>query len=97
MSKIKPSNVYEHANDLHVRTYMVYVKSNVAYVDSACTVKMTTSQLKNAFLKRCIISDNSKFYQPLVYSETSGVGKIEYATVSTAAFAVASVSAVADS
>lgn len=91
------NKVYEHANDLHVRATIVYVKSNAAYTDSDCKEKMTTSQLKNAFLKRCIISDNSKFYQPLIYSETSGVGKIEYATVSTAAFAVASVSAVADS
>lgn len=90
------NKVYEHANDLHVRATIVYVKSGAAYTDSDCKEKMTTSQMKNAFLKRCIISDNSKFYQPLVYSEASGVGKIEYATVSTAAFAVASVSAVAE-
>lgn len=91
------NKVYEHANDLHVRATVVYVKSSAAYSDSECKKKMTTSQLKNAFLKRCIISDNSKLYQPLVYSEADKIGKIEYATVSTSAFAVASASAVADS
>lgn len=87
------NKVYEHANDLHVRATIVYVKDGVAYTDLDYTEKMTASQMRNAFLKRCIISDNSNFYQPLVYSETSGVGKIEYATVSAEAFAVASVSA----
>lgn len=96
MSKIKPSNVYEHANDLHVRAYMVYVKSNVAYVDSACTVKMTTSQLRNAFFKRCIISDGSTYYQPLIYSEAANVGKIEYATVSGTSYVVTSASSTVD-
>lgn len=93
MSKNK---VYEHANDLHVRAIIVYVKSNVAYVDSACTTKMTTSQLRNAFFKRCIISENSKYYQPLVYSEAANVGKIEYATVSNTSYVVTSASSTVD-
>lgn len=97
MSNVKPTNIYEHADDQHVRATVVYVKSNVAYIDSTCKTKMTTSQLKNAFFKRCLISDGTKYYQPLIYSEAAKVGKIEYATVSSTAYAVASVSSVADS
>lgn len=91
------NKVYEHANDLHVRTIVVYVKESVTYTNRACTKKMSTSQLKDAFIKGCIVSDESKLYRPLIYKEANGIGEIEYATVSTSAFAVASASAVADS
>lgn len=93
--------IYEDAKDVHVRAICVYGKASdtAAYVDSACTEKFKTSDLKEAFLKGTVIVIGGEYYKPISFVVNSSVGKVTYVTAdkSTATTAVlATLSAVKD-
>ena len=74
--------IRETANEQHVKAFKIYKKENeeYAYADSDCTVKVTTSVLKNAFEKGLIliVLDTGALAKPTGYSESSSVGSITY-------------------
>lgn len=73
--------IYDQAKDVHVRGTYVYGKASdtAAYVDSACTVKYKTSELKEVFIKGAVINIAGTLYTPLSFSVTSDVGSVTYA------------------
>lgn len=87
--------IYEDLKDLHIKATMVYVNDSKAYKDSAHTEQYKTSELKEVFLKGCMIQVSTALYMPTGYSETSKVGSVHYATGTTSA-AISSAAAVAD-
>lgn len=94
--------IFDQAKDKNVAAIIIYGKSGesspAAYADSACTVKMKTSELKDAFLKRAVIQIGSDYFIPTGFSVSSNVGSVTYAKAgSTAgAAATATLAAVAD-
>lgn len=54
--------IYNRAEDKNSANIIVYTKKNdtKAYIDKECTIQYKSSELKNAFIKGCIIvaSDN---------------------------------------
>lgn len=74
--------IYEDANEQHVRAFIIYSKSTdtKAYADADCTVQLTTSELKNLFIKGAVIAlpSNGGFVKPVKYLETSSVGSVFY-------------------
>lgn len=73
--------IYDKAKDVHVRGTYVYGKASdtAAYVDSACTVKYKTSELKEVFIKNAVINIAGTLYTPLSFSVVSDIGSITYA------------------
>lgn len=75
--------IYDQAKDKNVAAYTIYGKSGeskpAAYADSDCTVKMKTSELKDAFLKRAVILIGSDYYIPTGFSVASDIGSVTYA------------------
>lgn len=95
--------IYDQAKDKNVAAIVIYGKTGesapAAYADSGCTVKMKTSELKDAFLKRAVIQIGpDKYYIPIDFSITSKVGTVTYATAGSTAgsAATATLTAVAD-
>ena len=93
--------IYDDAKDKNVSAVIIYGKSGesspIAYTDSACTVKMKTSELKDAFLKRALVQIGSDIFVPISYTESSNVGTVTYAKAgSSNAAAVGTLVAVAD-
>lgn len=86
--------IYEDLKDLHVKATMVYVDDSKAYKDSAHTQQYKTSELKEVFLKGCLINVSGALYVPTSYSEASKVGSVYYATGTTSP-AIAGAAAVA--
>ena len=78
--------IYDQAKDKNVAALVIYGKSGesspAAYADSACTIKMTTSQLKDAFEKRAIINISGALYAPISFTVTSDIGSVTYAITS---------------
>lgn len=72
--------------DKNVSALVIYGKSGesspAAYVDKACTVKMKTSELKNAFEKRAIINISGALYAPISFTVASDIGSVTYAITS---------------
>lgn len=96
------AKIYEDAKDLHVAAVVIYndgTDTN-AYKDSECEVQFTTSELKDAFVKGCVIElTDVGLVKPVKYAEDSSVGSVYYITPNstTATSAdIASLSAVAD-
>ncbi|MBP5598007.1 MAG: hypothetical protein J6Y02_21745 [Pseudobutyrivibrio sp.] len=91
------------AEDKYVAVRYIYNKSNdsYAYADAECTTKLTTSELKNAFLKGAVIvlAEDAGLAKPIQYSESESVGSVAYivpnGTTATSAD-IASLSGVAD-
>ena len=90
------------AEDKNYAAKIIYKKASEtkAYKDAACTTQLTTSELKNAFLKRAVILlDTGAYAIPQGYSETLSVGSVTYivpnGTTATSAD-IASLAAVAD-
>lgn len=54
--------IYNRAEDKNCANIIVYVKASdtKAYIDKACTTPYKSSELKNAFMKGCIIVGNDK-------------------------------------
>ena len=96
------TKIYEDANEQHVRAFVIYKKANQtkAYADSDCTIQLTTSELKNIFIKGALIKlDSGDLVKPIKYAESSSVGSVYYivpnGTTATSAD-IASLAATAD-
>lgn len=84
--------IFGRAEDKYVRSYMIYGKDSdeKAYADSACTVQLTTSELRNAFMKGCVVKVGTSsvvYYYPVSYSEATQIGTLTCAKTSSSAFA----------
>lgn len=66
--------IYNRAEDKNSANIIVYGKASdtKAYYDEACTMQCTTSELKNAFMKGCIVAiGSSDAYYPISLSVAS--------------------------
>lgn len=66
--------IYNRAEDKNSANIIVYGKTSdtKAYYDEACTMQCTTSELKNAFMKGCIVAiGSSDVYYPISLSIAS--------------------------
>ncbi len=66
--------IWNRAEDKNSANIIVYGKASdtKAYSDEACTMQCTTSELKNAFMKGCIVSiGSSDVYYPISLSIAS--------------------------
>lgn len=64
--------IYEDANEQCVAVYVLHHKTSEssnpsAYVDADFTTKATKAQLKNFFLKGCVIKSGTKLLVPTEY------------------------------
>ena len=74
---------YDQAKDQNVAAIIIYSKTSPdgkAYTDKGCTKQFTTSELKNAFIKRAIVCVGTNYFIPVSYSEASKVGSVNYVT-----------------
>jgi hypothetical protein len=72
---------YNRAEDKNCANIIVYGKASdtKAYSDEACTMQCTTSELKNAFMKGCIVAIGSdSMYYPVSLSVASKVATLTY-------------------
>ena len=95
--------VLQRAEDKFVATRYIYKSSEdaKAYADADCTIQLTTSELKNAYIKGALIvlPSDGGLVAPFQYSESDSVGSVSYITPNgtTATSAdIASLAAVAD-
>lgn len=77
--------IYDQAKDKNVAAVVVYVsgaeigaiQNNTegakayAYADEDCTIKMKSSELKDAFIKRAIVNGGSMYLIPIAFNESS--------------------------
>ena len=73
--------IYEDANEQHVRAFIIYKKANQtkAYADSTFETQLTTSELKNLFIKGAVIKlDSGDIVKPIKYTESSNIGSVCY-------------------
>ena len=73
--------IYNRAEDKNSANIIVYGKASdtKAYSDEACTMQCTTSELKNAFMKGCIVAIGSdSMYYPASLSVASKVATLTY-------------------
>lgn len=69
--------IYNDAKDKNVAKVIIFVNANKAYVDAANKVQFKTSELKDAFMKGCVLQTAEGTYViPTNYSETSKVGTV---------------------
>lgn len=74
--------IWNRAEDKNSANIIVYGKASdtKAYSDEACTMQCTTSELKNAFMKGCIVAIGSdSMYYPVSLSIASKVATLAYA------------------
>lgn len=96
------NKIFQQAKDKNVAAVVIYGKkgesSPVAYSDAACTVKMKTSELKDAFLKRAVVQVGEDFFMPISFTVSSKIGTVTYAKAgsSSGTAATATVSGIAD-
>lgn len=94
------NKIFEQSKDLHVSASVIYGKADgKAYADEACTVQMTTAELKEAVIKRAIIQIGADIFIPVAFTVVSKAGTVRYVkpNASTATSAdIASLSAVAE-
>ena len=69
--------IYNDAKDKNVAKVVIFVNANKAYADAAHKVQFKTSELKDAFMKGCILKTVENTYAiPTNYTETSKVGTV---------------------
>lgn len=69
--------IYNDAKDKNVAKVVIFVNANKAYADAAHKVQFKTSELKDAFMKGCILKTAENTYAiPTNYTETSKVGAV---------------------
>lgn len=69
--------IYQDAKDKNVAKVIVYVSSAKAYSDAAHKTQMKTSELKDAFMKGCVlVSTDGTWVAPTSYTEAAKVGTI---------------------
>lgn len=75
--------IYNRAEDKNCANIIVYVKKSDtnAYIDKACTTQYKSSELRNAFMKGCIIvaSDKEMLYPIGLGVHTDGETGVETA------------------
>lgn len=75
--------IFDQAKDQNVAAIIIYGKTSPdgkAYTDKGCTKQFTTSELKDAFIKRAIVCVGTNYFIPVSYSEASKVGSVNYVT-----------------
>lgn len=71
--------IFDDYKDVHVAVVKVYVNDSKAYEDSNFTKQLTTSELKEAFVKGLlIVESDDAFAKPVRYSVADSVGSISY-------------------
>ena len=95
------NKIFEQSKDRHVSASVIYGKTGdtKAYADEACTIQMTTAELKEAVIKRAIIQIGTDIFIPVAFTVVSKAGTVRYVkpNASTATSAdIASLSAVAE-
>lgn len=77
------NRIYNRAEDKNSANIIVYGKASdtKAYSDKACTKQCTTSELKNAFMKGCVVVIGDDMYYPVALSVASStkVATLTYA------------------
>lgn len=69
--------IYQDAKDKNVAKVIVYVNSAKAYSDEDHKTQMKTSELKDAFMKGCVlVSAAGTWVVPTSYTEASKIGTI---------------------
>lgn len=65
--------IWNRAEDKNSANIIVYGKASdtKAYVDKACTTQYKTSEIKNAFMKGCIVIIGDDMYYPISLSIAS--------------------------
>ena len=70
--------IYNRAEDKNCANIILYASNNLnkaknVYSDSACTMQCTTSELKNAFMKGCVVVSSAlnDMAYPIALSENS--------------------------
>lgn len=74
--------IYNREEDKNSANIIVYGKASdtKAYSDEACTMQCTTSELKNAFMKGCVVAIGSdSMYYPVSLSIASKIATLTYA------------------
>ena len=75
--------IYNRAEDKNSASIIVYGKASdtKAYSDKACTMQCTTSELKNAFMKGCVVVIGDDMYYPvaLTVASSTKVATLTYA------------------
>lgn len=71
--------IFKRAEDKNVSALVVYADATYGYVDAAKTVKITTSELVNAFKKRALINLSGALYAPVSLTIAAGVATVGYA------------------
>lgn len=94
--------IWNRAEDKNSANIIVYGKASdtKAYSDKACTMQCTTSELKNAFMKGCVVVIGDDMFYPVALSVASStkVATLTYAKAgsSTGTAATATLVSVAD-
>lgn len=88
--------IFKRAEDKNVSALVVYADTTYGYVDAAKTVKITTSELVNAFKKRAIIDLDGVLYIPVSLSVVEGVATVTYVSEVSEAVELATIISVAD-
>lgn len=77
------NRIYNRAEDKNCANIIVYGKASdtKAYSDKACTKQCTTAELKNAFMKGCVVVIGDDMYYPVALSVASStkVATLTYA------------------
>lgn len=69
--------IYNDAKDKNVAKIVIFVNANKAYVDAAHKVQFKTSELKDAFMKGCVLQTAEGTYAiPTNYTEASKIGTV---------------------
>ena len=73
--------IFDQAKDKNVAAIVIYGKGSdgKAYADAAGTTQMKTSELKDAFLKRAVISIGTNYFVPVAFAVASDIGTVTYA------------------
>ena len=67
------NRIYNREEDKNCANIIVYGKASdtKAYSDKACTMQCTTSELKNAFMKGCVVVIGDDMHYPVALSVAS--------------------------
>ena len=69
--------IYNDAKDKNVAKIVIFVNANKAYLDAAHKVQFKTSELKDAFMKGCVLKTAENTYAiPTNYTEASKIGTV---------------------
>lgn len=79
------THIYEDAKDLHIRGTYIYKKTSEtkAYADAAFTQQLTTSELKEIYMKGAVIDVAGVLYKPVALKIASNIATVTYVTADT--------------